>query len=203
MELHSSGLLAVGSDPNQIVRNRTNDTAMNLYLRLLWTLIRAARLPKLAASDVLERTLRVWPGDLDIIGHMNNARYLAVVDLMLVEFFVRTGIARAMLQSSWRPMSGGSVVTYRKQLRPFQQYRLRFTLQAADTHWNYMRFEFLREDGVVCAAGIMKGAVVGRSGLVTNSESYARSGHAFVLGELPETVEHWLAAERGIMAWSA
>jgi acyl-CoA thioesterase FadM len=176
---------------------------MNLYLRLLWTLLRAARLPKLAAGDVLERRLRVWPGDLDIIGHMNNARYLAVVDLMLVEFFVRTGIARAMMRASWRPMSGGSVVTYRKQLRPFQQYRLRFALQAADAHWNYMRFEFLRDDGAVCAAGIMKGAVVGRSGLVANAESYARSGHDFELRELPTPVEHWLAAERGIMEWSA
>ena len=45
----------------------------------------------------------------------------------------------------------------------------------------------------------MKGAAVGRFGLVPNEESYARLGHAFDLQPLPTAVEHWLAAERAVM----
>jgi acyl-CoA thioesterase FadM len=172
---------------------------MNLYLRLIWALLRAWRLPRIAAGDSIERRLRVWPGDLDINGHMNNGRYLTIIDLMLVEYFVRSGFARVMMKAGWRPMSGGAVITYRKGLLPGQRYRLRFALVAADGCWNFMHFEFLREDGTLCAAGYMKGAAVGRRGLVPNAESYARMGQAFEPRVLPEAVQHWLAAEAAVM----
>ena len=110
---------------------------------------------------------------IDVNGHMNNGRYLTVVDLMLIEFFVRTGFARVMLREGWRPMSGGAIISYRKGLQPLQRYCVRFELAGTDTAWNYMRFHFLRADGTVCATGYMKGAAVGRDGLVANDLSYA------------------------------
>lgn len=176
---------------------------MNLYLRLILALWRAWRLarrgPPLRPGDTIERSLRVWPGDLDINGHMNNGRYLTLIDLMLVEYFVRSGFAAAMVRAGWRPMSGGAVITYRKGLMPWQRYRLRFSLAAADGHWNFMRFEFLREDGTLCAAGYMKGAAVSRQGLVPNSVSWARVGEAFTPQPLPEAVRHWMAAEAAVV----
>jgi acyl-CoA thioesterase FadM len=175
---------------------------MNLYLRLLWALWRSASQARIQPGDTIERVLRVWPNDLDINGHMNNGRYLTVIDLMLVEYFVRSGFARVMLKAGWRPMSGGALITYRKGLQPWQAYRLRFTLAGADAAWNYMRFEFLRLDGTLCAAGYMKGAAVGRDGLVPNALSYARMGHAFAPMDLPDAVEHWKAAETCVMAAS-
>ena len=172
---------------------------MNLYLRLLWALLRSARLQPIEIGDWIERRMRVLPNDLDINGHMNNGRYLTIVDLMLVEYFVRSGFAKAMLKSGWRPMSGGAFITYRKGLKPWQRYHLRFTLAGADLSWNYMRFEFLREDGALCAAGYMKGAAVGRDGLVPNQRSYAKLGRAFLPTELPRPVQYWLAAEAGLL----
>jgi len=172
---------------------------MNLWLRLVWTLLRAGRLSRIAPGETIERRLRVWPGDVDINGHMNNGRYLTIIDLMLVEYFVRSGFARVMVQAGWRPMSGGAVITYRKGLTPGQRYRLRFSLAGANHAWNFMRFEFLREDGALCAAGYMKGAAVGRHGLIPNAQSYARMGQTFEAAPLPAAVEHWLAAEHAVM----
>jgi acyl-CoA thioesterase FadM len=173
---------------------------MNLYLRLVWALLRSRGLPAIRPGDWIERTLRVWPNDLDVNAHMNNGRYLTIVDLMLVEYFVRTGFARAMFAAGWRPMSGGAFIVYRRALKPWQRYRLRFTLAGADATWNYMRFEFLRADGALCAAGYMKGAAVGPGGLVPNAESYARSGFAFAHREPPLAVRQWIAAESSALA---
>jgi acyl-CoA thioesterase FadM len=175
---------------------------MNLYLRLLMTLLRAWRAPRLVPGDTLERRLRVLPNDLDINGHMNNGRYLTIIDLMLVEYFVRTGFAATMLRQGWRPMSGGSLISYRRGLNPFEVYTLRFRLDATDQHWNYMRFEFVKGDKV-CAAGYMKGAAVGRGGLVPNLESYAAMGLVPPAHALPSPVRDWIAAEQGVMsaAW--
>ncbi|BEU98698.1 acyl-CoA thioesterase (plasmid) [Acidovorax sp. DW039] len=172
---------------------------MNLWLRLIWAVLRAWRLPTIQPGALIERNLRVWPGDLDINGHMNNGRYLTIIDLMLVEYFVRSGFAQVMLKAGWRPMSGGAVITYRKSLQPGQLYRLRFSLAAANENWNFMRFEFLRKDGTLCAAGYMKGAAVGRKGLVPNIESYNRLGIQFEMTPLPFAVQSWLAAEQAII----
>ena len=107
-----------------------------------------------------------------------------------------------MLRRGWRPMAGGSFITYRRGLKPLQTYTLRFRLDGGDAHWNYMRFEFMRL-GRVCAAGYMKGAAVAPDGLVPNAVSYAAIGLVVPELAVPEPVRHWLAAEHGVMnaAW--
>lgn len=177
---------------------------MNLYLRLLWALLRAWRQPRIVPGDTLVRHFRVLPNDLDINGHMNNGRYLTLLDLMLVEYFVRTGFARVLVQQGWRPISGGALISYRRALDPLQQYTLRYRLDACDTHWNYLRFEFSR-GARVHAAGYMKGTAVSRDGLVPNTTSYGKLGHPVLEAPLPEAVQHWLAAEQRVMQapWDA
>jgi acyl-CoA thioesterase FadM len=172
---------------------------VSLYLRLLLTFWRAWRQPRIAIGDTIERTLRVLPNDLDVNGHMNNGRYLTIVDLLLVEYFVRTGFARVMWRRRWRPVAGGVLISYRRSLEPLQTYTVRFALEAADAHWNYMRFAFVR-DGRVHAAGYVKGTAVGARGLVPNAESYAALDAAPPTPSLPDAVAHWLAAERAVMA---
>ena len=172
---------------------------MNLYLRLILALLGAWRMPRILPGETITRQMRVLPNDIDINGHMNNGRYLTLVDLMLIEYFVRTGFAQAMLMNRWKPMSGGSMITYRKGLQPFQKYSLSFTLDAADAHWNYMRYEFRMQDGSLCAAGYMKGAAVSHQGLVSNAQSYARAGSEFEPRPLPEHVALWMQAENVLM----
>lgn len=173
---------------------------MNLYLRLLWTFLRSRRLASMPIEATLERTFRVLPNDLDINGHMNNGRYLTVLDLMLVEYFTRIGFAAVLIKHGWRPISGGTFITYRRALKPFQTYRIRYSFVASEKHWNFMRYEFVDRDGRICAAGYIKGAAVSRTGLVENEVAYAKLGKTFVPGQLPDAIQHWLAAEKAVMA---
>lgn len=100
--------------------------------------------------------------------HMDNGRYLTVIDLLLIEFFVRTGYAKVLIQQGWKPMSGGSIISYRRGLQPFQNYTVRYRFTGCDEIWNYMHLEFIA-DGKVCAAGYMKGAAVSKQGFVKMS----------------------------------
>jgi acyl-CoA thioesterase FadM len=154
-------------------------------------------------GDTLQRSLRVLPNDLDINGHMNNGRYMTVTDLLLIEYFVRTGFVKALLRNRWRPMSGGTIISFRRGLAPFQTYTLRYRIDACDTHWNYMRFEFMDLKQRIVAVGYMKGAAVGKDGLVPNSQSYAALGLPLPTAQLPLAVRDWLAAEGALMqaAW--
>ncbi len=174
---------------------------MNLYLRLLWTLLRTSRLPRLTVRDTLERTFRVLPNDLDINRHMNNGRYLTMIDLMVIEYFARTGFLRVLMKNRWHPIVGGSVITYRRELKLGQQYKLSFRWDGSDEFWNYLHFEFVSMDGRVCATGYTKGAAASREGLVRNEVAFAKLGEDFsAKTALPQAVTHWIDSEKALMA---
>ena len=172
---------------------------MNLYFRLFWTLLRAWRLPKLVIDEVFEREFRVLPSDIDVNLHMNNGRYLTVADLMAVEFFVRTGFIRILLEKKWKPFAGGTIMTFRRQLKLGQKYRLRYRWTGCDDHWNYFFVEFLTLDGVICAKGYSKGAMVSKTGLVPMVQSFESLDFERKDNELTEAVLHWKESERKLM----
>ena len=168
---------------------------MNLYFRLFLTLLKALRGPRVRPGEAVELELRVLPTDLDLNGHMNNGRYLTVMDLGLATLFIRSGFARMCLNKGWRPMSGGSLVHFRRGLTLFQRYTLRLTLVGWDEFWSYCHFEFIR-GGEVCATGVVKGATVSGKGRVPTSEVYPALGYDGASLPLPEEVVAWIAADR-------
>jgi acyl-CoA thioesterase FadM len=168
---------------------------MNLYLRLLITILKALRAPRVRPGEAIELSLRVLPNDLDLVGHMNNGRYLTLVDLALATAFVRSGFARLCFANRWRPMGGGSIVYFRRGLTLFQRYTLRFTVVAWDEFWSYCRFEFIR-DGQLCATGFIKGAAAGRNGLVRNADIYPVLGHHEASPPFPDDLQAWIASDR-------
>jgi acyl-CoA thioesterase FadM len=168
---------------------------MNLYLRLLITVLKALRAPRIKPGESVELTLHVLPNDLDINLHMNNARYLSVVDLALMTLFIRSGFARLCYTKGWRPMSGGSIIYFRRGLNVFQRYTLRLTPIGWDDFWNYLRFEFICQ-GEICATGFMKGAASGRRGLVPTSEIFPALGFQASSPPLPADLLAWIASDR-------
>lgn len=170
---------------------------MNLYLRMLWLFLTYRFKPAMQLTDVLERQTRVLPSDLDLNGHMNNGRYLTLVDLAILETFLRSGVLIKALRNGWRPMLGGSIISYRRGLKPFARYTLRFELQSWDERWNYFRFEFLGE-GRTLAAGYVKGAMVSRNGWVANTQADQLFGVARQPSIHHDAVRQWIDSERAL-----
>jgi acyl-CoA thioesterase FadM len=168
---------------------------MSLYFRLFWTWVRACGKPTIQMGDKIELRMRVWPHDLDINGHMNNGRYLTITDLALVEYLTRAGFIKVALRKGWRPMLGGSIISYRRALKPFAFYTLGFSIVCWDERWNYMAFEFL-QDGQTMAHGHSKGAIVGSRGIVSSTDARGAMGLDPASPKFPASICTWIEAER-------
>ena len=78
---------------------------MNLWIRLLWLLMTAGRRGRLALpNDVSSLAFRVWPHDLDPSIHMNNGRYLTLMDLGRLDVMLRSGLWRTVMANKWTPI---------------------------------------------------------------------------------------------------
>lgn len=168
---------------------------MNLYLRLFWIWLRARGKPAIRLGDTIEIELCVLPNDIDVNGHMNNGRYMTIADLALLEYFIRSGFLKAALRRGWRPMLGGSMISFRHGLPPFRRYTLRFTVACWDDRWSYMQFEFVYR-GRSMAMGYAKGAAVGRQGIVGTADISAALGIDPVSPPIPAGIAAWIAADR-------
>ncbi len=67
---------------------------------------------------------RVWPHDIDTNLHMNNGRYLTIADLGRTDLLLRMGLIKLVLKEGLQPMLSGSAIRYRRELKPFQAFRL-------------------------------------------------------------------------------
>jgi acyl-CoA thioesterase FadM len=173
---------------------------MTLYFRLLLILLSSSARPRIFMGDTLELSMRVLPNDLDINGHMTNARFLSVLDLGLIAILIRSRFMNAISSFGAFPIEGGVTISYRRQLTPLARYRLRIWYIGCDARWHVFGFAFLRKDGSLAASGMTRGGVVQRGrGLLPTAEIWRRfaeqTGEVVQPPELPEHARQWLAAD--------
>ena len=171
---------------------------MNLYLRLLLALLGAWRAPGLHHSEASEREFRVWPHDIDVFGHMNNGRYLQIMDVARADWMLRTGVLGAMRSNRWSAVLGGGVVRFRRSLRPMQRYRVRTRLVCWDDRWFYHEHVFLNLARDCIAVGITRAALRGGADWVT-ADAVVRVVHeGAVSPPVPTYLAELLAAEEAM-----
>ncbi len=163
---------------------------MNLLLRLLWVLVRGARGARLAPGAEATLALRVWPTDLDLNGHMNNGRYLSIMDLGRLDLVARMGLLGAFARQGWRPLLGSAQLRFFRSLKPFARYHLRTRVLWWDEKWIYLEQVFEAE-GRVAARGRVKGLFRGPGGNVTPAEVLRAAGWSLDRPELPPEVAGW------------
>ncbi len=139
---------------------------MNLYFRLLQTIINAlfAKRIRSVRSETC-KVFRVLPNDLDLGFHMNNGRFVTVLDLCRVDLFVRTGLARLMLKNGWVPLVAEIKMEYLRPLKLFQKYEVKFRVTGWDDKFIYSEHSFI-SGGKTVAEGKSKGCVRASTGVI-------------------------------------
>jgi acyl-CoA thioesterase FadM len=175
---------------------------MNLLFRVFYVFISAFFKPKML--DILAPSLLklcVLPNDLDFNMHMNNGRYLTVMDLGRLDLILRSGLLKIMMQQKSVPILASAKIRYRLSLDPFQKFTLQTQIVGWDEKWFFIEQRFLMgsgpKQGEVAAIGLVKGCFF-------NSKSKSTVPSTEVLGlirmssaspELPQHIIDWQKAE--------
>lgn len=155
---------------------------MNLYLRLVLFRLLSRRRTRLTMWDTAVTPFRVTLGDLDLLGHMNNARYLAIMDLARIDLLMRSGWWDRLRRRGWYPVVAGQSITYRRSLTLGQRFEVASRVMGMDDRWFYVQQVFSRADTVVAHA-VVRVRFLKRSG---GSVGHDEMGE--FLGGFPESL---------------
>jgi acyl-CoA thioesterase FadM len=162
---------------------------VNLWLRVLGVLIGVLFKTRLGYLDESSLRGRVWLTDLDYNIHMNNARYLAVMDLGRFDHVLRTGLMRLFISRRWQPLLGAVSVRFRRALGPFEA----FTVHTRFVGWDERRAyyeQWIEAGGSVVCHAITWVAARSRGGRVDPAE-IARAMGVETSPPLPNWVKRW------------
>jgi len=164
---------------------------MNLILRMIKVLLAALIGRRLDILGPSVLTFRVWPTDLDINLHMNNGRYLTIMDLGRADLMIRCGLGKVILKRRWMPVLGAATIRYRRSLAPFQRFRLHTRILCWDEKWVFIEHRIESLDGRVAAVAIVKGLFRSPAGLVAPSSILHALGLSRLSPPAPPAVSAW------------
>jgi acyl-CoA thioesterase FadM len=148
-------------------------------------------LPRLGVLEEDCLRLRVWPNDIDLNMHLNNARYLNFMDYARTHLLARTRLLEHIVRSRWMPLVGAVWITYRRSLPLFASFDLTSRLVCWDDRWFYMEQTFTGRDGLLYAVGWVKGALRDRRGTVDPQQVIEGVAPGAVSPPMPDAMATW------------
>lgn len=170
---------------------------MNLIFRMMRVLFMARRRTRVHPLEETSLTFTVWPTDIDVLVHMNNGRYLTLMDLGRADAILRNGIRKALASRNWYTVVASEAIRFRESLPLFERFELRTRIVGWDEKSFYVRQQFLVR-GRVVAIGIVRVRFLKRSGgtlMAPEVASVIMPGVASPA--LPDYIATWRAAESG------
>lgn len=169
---------------------------MNLYFRLLRLLLSWWRQPRTSLGDGGTTRFRVWPSDLDTVGHMNNAKYLGLMDLGRVDLMLRSRFLQETQRRGWYPVISAQTIRYRRSLKPFQRFELVTRVLGTDEKAVYFEQSFLTGGGLSAQAVVQCRFLRKAGGDVPPGEVVEAAGIVAADLELPGWVRDWAVGVR-------
>lgn len=135
---------------------------MYIWMRLAGLFLPKRKKPEpldiLSGTSVLH--YRAGLGDMDFNFHMNNGRYLTIMDLGRIDLGYRAGLGEKLSGRNWTPLVAGLTTSFRKEIKYRERFCLETKLLSWDENWVYMEQKIRITSGknagkLSCAAVVM------------------------------------------------
>jgi len=147
-------------------------------------------LPRLGVLDEDRLTLRVGLNDIDMNLHLNNARYLNLMDYARTHLLARTLLLDRIVKKRWMPLLGAAWMTYRRSLPVFERYTITSRILGWDDRWFYIEQRFESGKGLA-AVGWVKGILRDKAGNIDPQQVVHAVSPGVVSPPLPDAIQAW------------
>lgn len=179
-----------------VITLTNNGYEMNLYLRLLWLLLRLPWMKKQADPLAPAKlTMRVMPNDLDPYFHVNNGRYLTLMDLGRVHLMSVTGLLKPLRKKKWAPLLGSAKIHFIRPLFLFNKFTMTTQTIYWDEKWFYLEQKIFRKEEL-CAVSLFKVLFIGKQGKVAPDALMDLLPHPVNKPMMPHYLKALLEAEK-------
>tara|TARA_R110002110_G_scaffold383245_2_gene594593 strand:- start:31227 stop:31742 length:516 start_codon:yes stop_codon:yes gene_type:complete len=169
---------------------------MNLYFRLICLLLRLPFMKK--NNDPLKMgtlNFTVWPFDLDFNLHVNNGRYLTLMDLGRVHLTALNGILWPSIKKGWMPVLGSAKIHFLKPLNLFNRFQIQTQVVYWDEKWIYLEQNFFHQDKL-CATALVKALFISKKNKIPPETLLHTFYSNITRPDLPDNVKDWIACEK-------
>ena len=125
---------------------------VKLFFRLLHAFLAVRFRAPCSALGPCRTRFRVWPGDIDVLFHVNNGVYLSMLDVARVDMMLRSGALGLLRAGRIYPVVAAQTIRYRRSLRLFERFEVETRVVGWDEHAFLVTHVFLRRDEVVAEA---------------------------------------------------
>jgi acyl-CoA thioesterase FadM len=164
---------------------------VNLWLRLLLLLCLSRFRGRCDILGPCLTPFRVLPSDLDVLGHMNNGKYLSLLDLARTDMMIRSRVLPQLIKRQWYPVLAAETIAFKSSLKLGE----RFHVSTAIVGWNaeqlVVRQDFLRDSKLIAQAFILAVFLRRAGGKVSTEEVLALAGKSGPSPALPAWVAEW------------
>jgi acyl-CoA thioesterase FadM len=168
---------------------------MNLPLRLFWVIVAARFRTPVPALGPCITPFRCLPTDLDVLKHMNNGKYLSILDVARLDLMIRGRIAALLSRQGWYPVVAAETIRFRKSLQLFQSFLVETSVIGWDDKAFIVQQRFWRND-VCVAEAVVRARVLKRTGGSVAPEEVLRlAALATESAALPEWIREWNARQ--------
>ncbi|MGA8657122.1 MAG: acyl-CoA thioesterase [Chthoniobacterales bacterium] len=125
---------------------------MNLWLRLAVFFLTVRFRSRCSAVGPTALEFRVLPSDLDLLGHMNNGKYLTVLDICRLDLMTRSGLWRESTKRRWYPVVAAQTIQFRRSLYPFEKFQVNTEVVGWDEKYFFIRHQLAAGNKLVALA---------------------------------------------------
>lgn len=148
---------------------------MNLYFRFLWLMIKRFFVSK-PQDDVFapcSTTFFSNPLDIDLNLHMNNGRYLTLMDLGRMDLLMRTNMFWPLFGKGYFPVVVSESIYFRRSLKMWQKFQIITKIESIDEKDFFIIQHFVRNNDIY-ATGYIQGRFrkKGQKGSVATEEVF-------------------------------
>lgn len=139
---------------------------------------------------------RVWLNDIDLNFHMNNGRYLTILDIARTDYLFKTGLYKVMWKRKLAGVTGGVNITFLKELKPLSTYVVETKVIDWDERWFYIQQQFV-QDKLIKANAIVKVTFMKGRKLVSPQDIMDMVPHRIITKpETPQFLQEFIDGEK-------